>query len=172
MRTTVIPAQITTVEDRIAGNLNLTQMILLIIPILWTMIIYILLFPTMGFALYKLPLIVTVTLFCLILAIRIKGKVMIHWLIILLRYNVRPKYYLYNKNDSFLRNLFLPVFEKKQRKLFTKSPAKQEKRARNTNITLGDLAKLEVFLTNPKYAFSIKLGKKGGLNVALEQNRQ
>jgi hypothetical protein len=30
MRTTVIPAQITTVEDRIAANLNLTQIILLL----------------------------------------------------------------------------------------------------------------------------------------------
>jgi hypothetical protein len=34
MRTRVIPAQITTVEDRIAGNLNLTQILLLMIPVI------------------------------------------------------------------------------------------------------------------------------------------
>ncbi len=171
MRTTVIPAQITTVEDRIAGNLNLTQMILLIIPVLWTMVVYILLFPTMRFAMYKMPLIILVTIFCLILSIRIKGKVILNWLVILLRYNLRPKYYLFNKNEPYLRDLNLVVFEKKHRKIFTKSPAKQESKAKKPAISLGDLARLENLIANPKYGFSIKLGKKGGLNVALEQNR-
>ena len=170
MRTTVIPAQITTVEDRIAGNLNLTQMILLIIPVLWTMIVYILLFPNMQFATYKLPIIGLVTIFCLLLAIRVKGKVVIQWLIILLRYNLRPKYYLFNKNESYLRDIDLPVFEKKQRKLFTKAPAKQEKKATKPSISFGDLARLDNLIANPKYSLSVKLGRKGGLNVGLEQN--
>jgi len=33
MRTRVIPAQITTVEDKIVGNLNLMQMAILMVPI-------------------------------------------------------------------------------------------------------------------------------------------
>lgn len=169
MKTTVIPAQITTVEDRIAGNLNLTQMILLIIPIIWTMVVYALLYPAMKLSIYKVPLMVLVTVICLILAIRIKGKVLIHWLIILLRYNLRPKYYLYNKNEAYLRDIDLPVFKAEKRKL-SKSPAKQEKKVK-ANITLGDLARLEDFITNPKYGFSIKLNKKGALNVAFEQNK-
>ncbi len=169
MKTTVIPAQITTVEDRIAGNLNLTQMILLIIPIIWTMVVYTLLFPAMKLSFYKVPLIALVSIFCLILALRIKGKVVIQWLMILLRYNLRPKYYLFNKNEAYLRDIDLPVF-KSEKKLFKKAPAKQEKKAKNTNITLGDLARLNEFITNPKYGFSIKL-KKGALNVAFEQNK-
>lgn len=170
MRTTVIPAQITTVEDRIAGNLNLTQMILLIIPILWTMVVYILLFPAMHFVWYKLPLIVLVTISCLILALRIKGKVVLNWLVILLRYNLRPKYYLFNKNETYLRDLNLITFEKKPRKIFRKAPAKQEKKVPGSNINLGDLIRLEGLITNPRYSLSLKLGKKGGFNVALEQN--
>lgn len=170
MRSTVIPAQITTVEDRIAGNLNLTQMILLIIPILWTMVVYILFFPVMNFVLYKLPIIASITILCLILALRIKGKVVLQWLIILLRYNLRPKYYLFNKNESYLRVLDLPVFPKKQRKLFSKAPAKQEKKATKPAISFGDLARLDNLIANPKYSLSVKLGRKGGLNVGLEQN--
>ena len=170
MKTTVIPAQITTVEDRIAGNLNLTQMILLIIPILWTMIIYTILTPTMHLAWYKLPLMILVTLFCLILALRIKGKVVLNWLVILLKYNLRPKYYLFDKNEAYLRDIDLPVFKSEKRKI-SKAPAKQEKKAK-TNIALGDLARFEDFITNPKYGFSIKLNKKGALNVAFEQNKQ
>src|SRR3990167_7044697 len=138
MRSTVIPAQITTVEDRIAGNLNLTQMILLIIPVLWTMVVYILLFPTMQFATYKLPIIGLVTIFCLFLAIRVKGKVVIQWLIILLRYNLRPKYYLFDKNEAYLRDIDLPVFERKTRKLFSKAPAKQEKKVNKPVISFSD----------------------------------
>ena len=40
MRTTVIPAQITTVEDKIAGSLNLTQILILMIPVFWATIVY------------------------------------------------------------------------------------------------------------------------------------
>ena len=33
MRTTVVPAQVTTVEDKIAGNLGLSQLLLLTLPV-------------------------------------------------------------------------------------------------------------------------------------------
>ena len=167
MKTTVIPAQITTVEDRIAGNLNLTQMILLIIPILWTMVVYILLFPTMHFVWYKLPLVLVVLLISLTLALRVKGKVVLHLVIILINYNLRPKYYLFNKNESSLRVMDLPTFERTKISLLKKTPAKQEKT--NTSFGVKDLIQLEQFIKNPNYSFSLKSAKKGGLYVALEQ---
>ena len=40
MRTTVIPAQITTVEDRIGANLNLTQIVLLLASLFIATFIY------------------------------------------------------------------------------------------------------------------------------------
>lgn len=40
MRSTVIPAQVTTVEDTIAGNLTITQIMLLIAPVLLSTAIY------------------------------------------------------------------------------------------------------------------------------------
>jgi len=171
MKVRSIPAQITTVEDKIAGNLNLTQMILLVIPIFWIMIVYALIYPQMHFAWYKLPIILIIGLVCCVLALRIRGKVVLNWLVILLRYNSRPTFYLYDKNDSYMRTIDLPVFKSDKRKIYSKSPAKQEKKAK-LNPSLGDLVRLEEFIANPKYSFSIKSGRKGGLNVAVEQNQK
>ena len=54
MRTTIIPAQITTVEDKIAGSLNMTQTLIMMFPVLWTALVYILLFPSMKLTSFNL----------------------------------------------------------------------------------------------------------------------
>jgi len=82
MRTTVIPAQITTVEDKIAGNLNITQILILMVPVFWTTIVYTLFSPVMRLAWYKIPLVIVVLFLCLILSLRIKGKVLVEWLLV------------------------------------------------------------------------------------------
>ena len=169
MRTTVIPAQITTVEDKIAGNLNLTQIMLLMVPVIWGTIVYTILPPTMHLAWYKLPLVLVVLILSLTMALRIKGKVVLHWVVILLRYNTRPKYYLFNKNDQTSRIMDFPVFEKSHKKVLKKAPAKQEKETHKASVSIGDLIRLEGLITSPKYSFSLKSAKKGGLYVALEQ---
>src|SRR3989344_8530921 len=99
MRSQPIPAQITTVEDKIAGNLNLTQIILLMVPVFFTTAAYAVFPPQMHLAVYKFPLVLIVLFVSLILSMRIKGKVVLNWLVILIQYNVRPRYYLFNKND-------------------------------------------------------------------------
>jgi hypothetical protein len=53
MRSTVIPAQITTVEDKITGNLSLTQIILLIIPVFILTILFSLVPPVMKLGIFK-----------------------------------------------------------------------------------------------------------------------
>src|ERR1035437_7132403 len=103
MRTTVIPAQITTVEDKIAGSLNMTQVMLLMVPVIFTTIAYAILPPRMHIEAYKIVLVLIVLLISLILSLRIKGKVVLSWLVILFTYNVRARYYVFNKNDIFLR---------------------------------------------------------------------
>ena len=169
MRTAVIPAQITTVEDKIAGNLNLTQIMLLMVPVIWGTIVYTSLPPTMHIAWYKLPLVLLVLLLSLTLAVRIKGKVVLHWVIILLRYNTRARYYLFNKNDQTSRMMDFPVFERSPKKILKKAPAKQEKETHSPSISIGDLIRLEGLLANPRVSFSLKSAKKGALNVAFEQ---
>lgn len=169
MRSQPIPAQITTVEDKIAGNLNLTQIILLMIPVFFTTIAYGFFPPRMHLAVYKIPLVLIVLVISLILSVRIRDKVVLNWLVIVLRYNLRPGFYLFNKNDTHLRTLDMPVFEKKEKKLFKKAPAKQERTTPIPAFALSDLVKLQNFIADPKYSFVLKAGKKGGFNVSLGQ---
>lgn len=167
MKTQVIPAQITTVEDKIAGNLNLTQILILMVPIFWTTIVYAFFFPTMKLAMYKIPLVLTAVFICLILAMRIKGKVVVEWLAVLLKFNTRPKFYVFNKNESYLRTMDLPVFDKKPLKLFAKS-VKKEIRVIPT-FDVPQLAQLENLIASQRLNLSFKTTKKGGFHVAFEQ---
>src|SRR5579872_264749 len=124
MRTTVIPAQITTVEDKIAGNLSMTQIVILLVPIFFGTLVFAIFPPTMHLALYKLPPVILVLLVCLTLSLRIKGKVVASWLSVLLSYNTIAKYYVFNKNDSYFRDV--PEFEKIQKKESVKAVVKKE----------------------------------------------
>lgn len=169
MRTTVIPAQITTVEDKIAGSLNLTQIVLLMIPVIWAAMLYTIFPPQFQFIWYKLPFFFLISVICLLLALRIKGKVVLDWLMVVLKYNIRPKYYVFNKNDASLRDMYLPEFEKKQMKLFQKAEKKKEIKIDAKSFGIEDLMKLKDFINNPNYSLSLKPDSKGGLYVALEQ---
>lgn len=171
MKTQVIPAQITTVEDKIAGNLNLTQIMLLLFPAFWTTIIFTILSPRLQFTLYKAPLVLVVLFLCLVLALRIKGKVVLSWVITILHYNLRPKYYIFNKNDSYMRNLDLPDFKNKLKTQPKKVKVSEEIQVK-PSASIGELIKLDGLLANPKYSFSFKSTKKGGMNVAFEQEQK
>jgi hypothetical protein len=166
MRTTVIPAQITTIEDKIAGNLNLTQILILMVPLFWTTIVYALFAPSMHLALYKFPLVLIVTFVCIFLSFRVKGKVVIEWLAILSKFNLRPRFYVFDKNDDYLRNLDLPVFEKKPLKLFNKQKAIKIKKLTSFSPNLGEIVKLESFMRKRKYRLSFRTNGNGGINVA------
>ncbi len=165
MRTTVIPAQITTVEDKIVGSLTLSQIFILLIPVLWTTLVFGVLPPTTHLAWYKIPLILFVLVACLILSLRIKGKVVINWLVVILQYNLRPQYYLFDKNDTYLRDI--EVVEK----VVQQKPVavKKEIAIAAKKFTIKDLKELEKFIHNPNYTFSLKPDKKGGLYVAVAQ---
>ncbi|MFA5933177.1 MAG: hypothetical protein WCV81_02830 [Microgenomates group bacterium] len=113
MRTTIIPAQITTVEDKIAGNLNLAQILLLLASLFIAVFIYSVLPTRLHFTLYKLPLIGLESLVCCTLALRIKGRIILNWLFILAGYYFRPSFYLSNKNDTYLRDIVLDSVVKK-----------------------------------------------------------
>jgi hypothetical protein len=167
MKVRSIPAQITSVEDKIAGNLNLTQIVLFMLPLFWLMLVYTLFLPHMSLTLYKIPLIVVVSLVCFILAIRVKEKIILHWLQIILTFNLRAKYYVFNKNDEAYRTMDLPVVEKKEMHVSKKQTRTNE--SRNTTLPFGQLAKLEYLLANPDTNLSVRINKKGGVYVDLKQ---
>jgi len=150
MRTTIIPAQITTVEDKIAGSLNMTQILILMFPVLWTALIYILFAPAMKLVPYKLGLIGIVIMVCLILVIRIKDKIVAEWLGVVLRYQFRPKYWLYNKNDIANRIIDIPDIPDiaiSKRKTTKKASSDQK-----TEINISDLVRLEQLIDSGKVA--------------------
>ena len=105
MKTTIIPAQITTVEDKIAGNLNLTQILLLLSSLLFNTLIFTTFPPAFKVTIYKILLIITVFLISFALAFRLKGKVVLNWLLILAKFIFRPRFYVFDKNDSFMRSI-------------------------------------------------------------------
>jgi len=166
MRTTVIPAQITTVEDRIAGSLNFTQILLLLTPVGLAMGIYAFFSPAMHLSLYKLPLVTFFFILCGILALRIRGKLILDWVIIISKFNVRPAFYIFDKNDRFERMIDLPIFEKKSFLPYSKNIQKKKKVLPIHLVEVSDLVQLEHLVQTHRLSF--KAGKKGGFNVALE----
>lgn len=161
MRTTIIPAQITTVEDKIAGNLNFTQLILLVIPLIINCLVYTLLPERMHLNQYKIVLMLTSFLIFAILAIRVKGKVLINWLILIVQYNLRAKYYLFNKNDLSARKIEITLGNKEANINKTKVTVTRESSA------FSDLANLEKLLTKKTESIKFK-PNKGGIYVAVE----
>ncbi len=168
MRTTIVPAQITTVEDKIAGNLNLTQVFLLLTPIFFGSIIYLIFPPQLHFSLYKLPIILFIALIACFLAIRIKGRVIIQWIVILLRFNRRPRYYIANKNDEYHREIVEEIAEQNEN-LITQVVDKKEKQQREDTISIKDIFKFEQFIFNPKSNMKFTFAKKGRMYVTLTE---
>ncbi len=166
MRTTVIPAQITTVEDKIAGSLNLTQLMLLMVPVFWTTIVYTLLTPMMHVVWYKIPLVLLVLIVSLGLAIRINGVVVFNWLFVILSYKLRPKLYVFNKNDTYLKEIDLPAEIKPIVQL---SPSKRTSTVKNTHgVNIKDFLLLQRFMKRRRMKLRYRSSAKGGLRVAFE----
>lgn len=168
MRNTVIPAQITTVEDKIAGNLNLTQILLLMAPVLITTLLYSLVSPAMKLTLFKMILIGLSSLVCGILAIRVKGRVVLNWLAVFIKYKLRPSFFVFNKNDCYLREIETPSKNNNQVKIIKKLPVlKTEK-----SLLEVDAVKLLHVINNQKNSLSFVFNQKGGLHVALDSSKK
>jgi len=170
MRTTIVPAQVTTVEDRIAGRLGLTQMLLLIAPIFGGSAIFVVFPPFFAYAVYKVVLITCVATLSALLAIRIKGKILLFWAITLLRYNLRPRYYLFNKNSSHTREIILPADIEDE-------PAEETAiqtlvPVRKTSLTTAERVQIEDLLADPTADVYLTTNRKGELSVHLTEVKQ
>lgn len=166
MRTTVVPAQITSVEDKIAGNLSFSQLILLIVPLFLSVAIYIVLPPFGGFHIYKVVIASIFTVICLLLAIRIKGRLVVEWLGVRARYNARPVHYIFNKNNITARRP-VTVAEKKVEKIvegIEEAPA-----FKHLLFHPKDHLQFETATSNPKADFHFVVNKKGGLSVRIKK---
>ena len=166
MKITVVPAQITTVEDRVAGNLGFSQLILFAIPVFGGSLLYAILPPSMEFSLYKIIVVITIAILSSILAIRIKGKIILFWLVIILSYNLRPKLYVFNKNTNSYREDYPEVPKVKVKKIDT---AKLHAPAVLKRLSGIERARLYVDLDNPINRLRFETNKKGGINVCIAE---
>ncbi len=164
MKTTIVPAQITTVEDRIAGSLTFPQIVLMIIPLLTSTAIYVCIPLRMHFGIAKIVLICLQFLFFGILALRFQGKIIAEWLVIYLRFNLRPRRYVFTKNDIFARNIEIKTIETAKHS----KAIKQKKKIIPRILPLTDRTKMDSLLENPAMSVSFKLAKKGGLYISLK----
>lgn len=155
MRSTVIPAQVTTVEDTIAGNLTLTQIILLIMPVLLSTTVYAVMPERLVLSTYKIPLIIILFAVFVVLALRIKGRIVLSWLSVMAIYYFRPHIFVFNKNTVYTRDLVLPP---------TRKPATAKaKVAVKVQEDRNDTFDYESLLRNP--SINIRFTRKGLLVV-------
>jgi len=142
MRTTTVPAQITTVEA--------------LLP------------PFFASAPYKIVVIVCLAVLFGTLAIRIKGKILLVWLMILARYNARPRYYLFNKNDVHLRDM--PKSEAVEKPVEEARPKKLTRKP-SPRLSTSDLVQIEQLIANPQANLHFRTNRKGELSVHITEGQ-
>lgn len=166
MKTTIVPAQITTVEDTIAGNLNLAQILLFVGALFYSTFIFAVLPAKFHLTTYKVPFILIGCLSFISLAIRIKGRIVFDWMIILARYHFRPRYYVFDKNTIYLRNNIheLPESIKKSERVIRPLPKTEQK----FTLAISDFVRLDQLIQTKKTHFRFKFRKNGGMHVAVQ----
>jgi hypothetical protein len=168
MKVTNVPAQITTVEDKIAGSLSLQQVILMTVPVFIDLFIYVAIPRTMKLSVIKLGLIL-LCLFCfLVSGLRIKGRLVHQWVKTLVLYNLRPRYFLYAKSDNYLRETMhdtnLTDGDEKNLK-----PITLLKNERAQIVSDEDRLILMQLINSRSYSLRFKSNRKRGLNVYLSE---
>jgi len=166
MKTTTVPAQITTVEDRIAGSLSLSQLMLLASPIFIGSAIYVLFPPMLRLTYLKLAISFVIAVIFGILAIRVKGRIILLWAIVIFRYNLRPRFYIFNKNDQHLRDS-KPVDRITEAEEVTE--VKPIKTPLTPALPIPEVVRIESAIADPRANFGFKATRKGDLRVHITE---
>lgn len=168
MRSTVVPAQITTVEDKITGNISVSQLLLLVLPIFAGSLLFVLLPPFYSYSPYKIVLIVTIVSFCTIMAVRIRGRLVLHWCITLTKFYLRPRYYVFNKNHSHMRTP-----NPKPLKQVSPAPKVEKSKDKATlhipKLTTADRVAIEGLINDPATKLHFKTNRKGEMYVHITE---
>ncbi len=167
MRVSVVPAQVTTVEDRIIGCLGFMQILILVSAILCGAGVFVVLPPMMGEAWYKYGIIAAVLVVGSILSIRVRGVVLAHWVGIIVRYNQRPMYYVADKNTTAYRQRDKDRDDQAHMPVHT-SPGTVS-RHRPVHLDASARAKARAVIDDPAAHIRIATDKKGGVHVRITQ---
>lgn len=163
MRTTVVPAQITTVEDRIAGNLTFSQVVLLIVPLVTGLLTYVEVSPHSKLSVLKTVLVGVQFLAFGSLAIRVRGRIVAEWLAILLRFSARPRIYLATVQEAASDDYLGAATAARATEQI---PVKSERPALRRLDLVQQMHANNLF-TNPGRGVRFVPTKKGGIDVTL-----
>lgn len=159
MRTTIVPAQITTVEDRIMGSLGFSQLLLLVLPLFVGFGLFMILPPFHSASLYKYVIIGVLIILSSVLAIRVRGKIILSWLVTIMRYNLRPGIYVFDKNTSAYRIDYEKIPIRKTKQATNKIKALPKSALNQTSDLLNGLAVSDL---------RFEVGKNGDLRVFIK----
>lgn len=166
MRVSIVPAQITTVEDKIAGNVSVQQAMLIGVPILFGFIIALLFPPSGQFVAYKIVIVIILFVLFGSLAIRIKDRIIMQWLKLFAIYCARPLHYVYDKNSTYLRDV--EIVEAMPEETAATQPVKKPV-ITTSNVSPKEFVRLERFATDARAGMKFEVGKKGELNVHITE---
>lgn len=161
MKSVVVPAQITTVEDKIAGSLNFIQIILLVFSLIIGTAFYGLIPPKLHLSSLKITLMIAEFSVFGLLALRYKGRILADWLVIYLRFKARPRIYIFTKNDPQSREQLADIKITREEKTLAMAIAKK-KNKKNVSVDRPIIA-------NSGLIVSIKPSKKGGFDVEYQE---
>ena len=168
MKTTVVPAQVTTVEDKVAGRLGMTQIVLLVTPVFFGSALYAFLPPFMKYSTYKLILMVVILSVCGTMAVRIKGKLLLFWVIAIAKYNVRPRFYVFDKNSSSKRDDLNSQLQAEPLSMIDH----RIQLPTLPKLTPADISKALALLDDPARHLSFGTNRKGGLYVRITEVKE
>lgn len=173
MRVSVVPAQVTTVEDRIIGCLGFMQILILVSAILCGAGVFVMLPPMMGEAWYKYGIIAAVLVVGSTLSIRVRGVILAHWVGIIVRYNQRPMYYVADKNTAAYRQRDKDKDKDKddQAHMSVHAHASSGAASRHQPVHLdaSARAKARAVIDDPAAHIRIATDTKGGVHVRITQ---
>lgn len=114
MKSSIVPAQVTSHEDTITANLTLTQIILLIIPVFICTLVLSTIPPFMHLTLVKLIIALFISLPFLILSLRINGTLVLALFKLRVSFYSRPHLYLMSLRPKCLcdKHITIPHEEK------------------------------------------------------------
>lgn len=167
MRVSVVPAQVTTVEDRIIGCLGFMQILILVSAILCGAGVFVVLPPMMGEAWYKYGIIAAVLVVGSTLSIRVRGVILAHWVSIIVRYNQRPMYYVADKNTTAYRQRDKDKDDQAHMPVHT-SPGTVS-RHQPVLLDASARAKARAVIDDPAAHIRIATDTKGGVHVRITQ---
>ena len=165
MKVAIVPAQVTTIEDKVAGGLGLQQLVLLVTPIILFGVMYGILPPNFTLVAYKLILAIVLGVCIGLLAVKVKGLLVLQWVLILSRYLARPQLYLFDKRSLAARQ----ARDVQQPEAVVVSNTELRWHPPVLNVAVHERVALEALINGPDAKLHFKTDKKGRLRVAISK---